>query len=135
MLNPEQIVEFAESLKSPVLKSEDDEAISSSVSGSLGGQLSRSSSGRRHLKRSGSGASLSRGSFNREKFVNDMSFTSPEDERRGSAPAQAQTEPMELEPVEYVEMGDDVYLPYVDRAAEVAELLAHPSNVRFSCDY
>ena len=133
MLNPEQIVEFAESLKSPVLRSEDEEGFSSSIPGSVRGRLSRSSSGRRHLKRSGSGASLNRGSFNRDKFANDMSFTSPEDERRASAPARSQTEPMELEPVEYVEMGDDVYLPYVDRATEVAELLNHPSNVSLLC--
>lgn len=132
MLSPEQVVEIAESLKSPVMKSEDDDALSTSASSSFGGRLSRSSSGRRHLQRSGSGASLNRGSFNRDKFASEMSFTTPEDERRGSAPIQSQAEPMELEPVEYVEMGDDVFLPYVDRPSEVAELFEHPSNVSVS---
>jgi hypothetical protein len=134
MLSPEQVVEIAESLKSPVLKSEDDDAMFTSASSSFGGRLSRSSSGRRNLQRSGSGASLNRGSFNRDKFVSDMSFTSSQDERRESSEIQAQSEPMELEPIEYVEMGDDVFLPYVDRPTEVAELFEHPSNVSTSPD-
>lgn len=58
-----------------------------------------------------------------------MSFTTPEDERRASGQAQTQAEPLELEPMEYVEMQDDVFLPYVDRPTEVDELLEHPSNV------
>jgi hypothetical protein len=41
---------------------------------------------------------------------------------------------MELEPVEYVEMNEDVLLPYVDRPSEVAELVAQPSNVSRAVD-
>lgn len=129
MLSPEQVVEIAEGLKSPVLRSDDDEGFSSSFSPSTGGRLSRSNSGRRVHQRSGSGASLNRGSFNKGKFLSEMSFTTPEDERRASVPAQAPAEPLELEPMEYVEMQDDVFLPYVDRPTEVDELLEHPSNV------
>lgn len=132
MLSPEQVVEIAESLKSPVLKSEEDDAFSTSFSSSLGGRLSRSSSGRRNHQRSGSGPSLNRGgSFNRGKFASDLSFTTPEDERRASSSTPGQQEPLELEPMEYVEMNDDVFLPYVDRPAEVDELLDQPSNVSF----
>lgn len=36
--------------------------------------------------------------------------------------------PVALEPVEYVQLDDDTLLPYVDRPAEVTELLKHPSN-------
>ncbi|WVQ76109.1 hypothetical protein IAR50_005751 [Cryptococcus sp. DSM 104548] len=39
-------------------------------------------------------------------------------------------EQAELEPVEYVQMEEDVLLPFVDRASEVADLIAHPSNVK-----
>jgi hypothetical protein len=54
-------------------------------------------------------------------------------DRRGSdvslASKAAGGEGTELEPVEYVEMNDDVLLPYVDRAAEVKELMEQASNV------
>ena len=36
--------------------------------------------------------------------------------------------PMALEPVEYVQLDDETLLPYVERPAEVSELLKHPSN-------
>ncbi|OXG12842.1 hypothetical protein C366_05661 [Cryptococcus neoformans Tu401-1] len=36
----------------------------------------------------------------------------------------------ELEPVEYVQMEDDVLLPFVDRCAEVRDLMSHPSNTK-----
>ena len=36
--------------------------------------------------------------------------------------------PLALEPVEYVQMDDDTLLPFVDRPAEVSELIEHPSN-------
>ena len=36
--------------------------------------------------------------------------------------------PLALEPVEYVQMEDDTLLPFVDRPAEVAELISHGSN-------
>jgi hypothetical protein len=39
-----------------------------------------------------------------------------------------QEPPLALEPVEYVQLDDDVLLPYVDRPVEVAELIAHPAN-------
>ena len=42
---------------------------------------------------------------------------------------QQQQPDLELEPVEYVEMNEDVLLPYVDRPSEVAELVEQPSNV------
>ncbi|KAJ9093928.1 hypothetical protein QFC19_008162 [Naganishia cerealis] len=127
MLSPEQVVEIAESLKSPIMKSDDDDAVFSS---SVGGRLSRNSSySRRNLKRSGSGGSLNKGSFNRGRFSGDLSFT-PHDEEVSAPPASvaAPPEPMELEPMEYVEMNEDVFLPYIDRPAEVAELLDLPSN-------
>lgn len=38
--------------------------------------------------------------------------------------------PAELEPVEYVQMEDDVLLPFVDRCAEVSDLMSHPSNTK-----
>lgn len=49
-------------------------------------------------------------------------------------PLQQQHQEMELEPVEYVEMNEDVLLPYVDRPSEVAELVAQPSNVSRAVD-
>ncbi|OCF37385.1 hypothetical protein I316_00506 [Kwoniella heveanensis BCC8398] len=36
--------------------------------------------------------------------------------------------PVALEPVEYVQMDEDVLLPFVERPAEVAELSNHPAN-------
>lgn len=36
--------------------------------------------------------------------------------------------PIALEPVEYVQLEDDVLLPFVDRPEEVAELIEHPNN-------
>ena len=36
--------------------------------------------------------------------------------------------PVALEPVEYVELDDDVLLPFVDRPEEVAQLIQHPAN-------
>ncbi|ODN82301.1 hypothetical protein L202_02580 [Cryptococcus amylolentus CBS 6039] len=36
----------------------------------------------------------------------------------------------ELEPVEYMQMEDDVLLPFIDRPSEVADLIAHPSNTK-----
>ncbi|KAJ9100504.1 hypothetical protein QFC21_003543 [Naganishia friedmannii] len=127
MLSPEQVVEIAQSLKSPVMKSDDDDA---GFPSSLGGRLSRNSSyTRRSLKRSGSGASLNKGSFNRGRFSGDLSFTPQDDEARAPpTPASVQPEPMELEPMDYLEMNDDVFLPYVDRPSEVAELLELPNN-------
>ncbi|KAJ9122271.1 hypothetical protein QFC22_001691 [Naganishia vaughanmartiniae] len=127
MLSPEQVVEIAEGLKSPVMKNDEEDAFFPS---SLGGKLSRNSSySRRNHKRSGSGASLNKGSFNRGRFSGDLSFT-PQDEevRAPPTPASAQVEPMELEPMDYLEMSDDCFLPYVDRPTEVAELLELPSS-------
>ena len=36
--------------------------------------------------------------------------------------------PVALEPVEYVQLDDDVLLPFVDRPEEVADLIEHPAN-------
>ena len=39
--------------------------------------------------------------------------------------------PLALEPVEYVQMNEDVLLPFVERPEEVEELLAHENNKRW----
>lgn len=44
------------------------------------------------------------------------------------ADSSPQDPPLALEPVEYVQLDDDVLLPYVDRPAEVAELIDHQAN-------
>ncbi|TYJ51404.1 hypothetical protein B9479_008026 [Cryptococcus floricola] len=36
----------------------------------------------------------------------------------------------ELEPVEYMQMEEDVLLPFIDRPSEVADLIVHPSNTK-----
>ena len=44
------------------------------------------------------------------------------------APQTPEIEPIALEPVEYVQMDEETLLPFVDRPAEVDELIIHPSN-------
>lgn len=66
-----------------------------------------------------SSTSMSRsGSMKRLRLDSDVSLAS-----------KALDDRTELEPVEYVEMNDDVLLPYVDRPSEVAELIEQPNNV------
>jgi hypothetical protein len=101
-LSPDQVVELAESLKSPVLAHEQEEEKQSS--------LSRSSSYRRRTAFGGQGA-------------HDAAAQQQQREKDKAA------EQLELEPVEYVEMQDDVLLPFVDRPAEVAELFENAYNV------
>jgi len=49
----------------------------------------------------------------------------------GMATDEAKAPPIALEPVEYVQMDDDVRLPFVEREEEVAELLAHENNKKW----
>ncbi|WVQ97991.1 hypothetical protein IAU59_005111 [Kwoniella sp. CBS 9459] len=62
-------------------------------------------------------------------------FKGAELKRRKSAGAssrpgtkEAEKPPVALEPVEYVQMDEDVLLPYVERPAEIEELVNHPAN-------
>jgi hypothetical protein len=100
-LSPDQVVELAESLKSPVLAHDQEEEKQSS--------LSRSSSYRRRTAFGGQGA---------------YDAAAQQQQREKDKVA----EQLELEPVEYVEMQDDVLLPFVDRPAEVAELFENAYN-------
>ena len=104
-LSPEQVMMLVEGLRSPVLASSQNEHSLPRRAG-----LSRSSS-------------LARGtSFGRRE--SETSIVSK------TLDGQQQQQPdLELEPVEYVEMNEDVLLPYVDRPSEVAELVEQPSNV------
>ena len=86
---PEQVVELAQSLSSPVAMP---------AGGFKGAELKR---------RKSAGASFRRGS--------SVSPDKP---------------PLALEPVEYQQLDEVTLLPYVDRPAEVAELVGHPSNDR-----
>ncbi len=84
LLSPEEVVSFAESLRSPVLAQDDEDRPPS---------LSRSSSYRRR----GPGT------------VGGRAAPEPAHEQR----EEKIPEQLELEPVEYVEMQDDVLLPFV----------------------
>lgn len=98
-LTPDQVLELAEGLKSPVLAAQEHD-----------GLPARSLS------------SLSRNnSFTRGRRLGSDSGLSSKVNTRAE-------EPVELEPVEYVEMNDDVLLPYVNRPEEVAELISQPNN-------
>ncbi|ODN73643.1 hypothetical protein L198_08268 [Cryptococcus wingfieldii CBS 7118] len=48
----------------------------------------------------------------------------------GSFDGSPETPQAELEPVEYMQMEEDVLLPFIDRPSEVADLIAHPSNTK-----
>jgi len=52
----------------------------------------------------------------------------PANRRTQQEAAQPENPPVALEPVDYVQLDDETLLPFVDRPAEVAELLKHPSN-------
>lgn len=93
-MSPEEVVDIARSLMSPVVIPE---------GGFKGAELKR---------RKSAGAS----SYRRGSELSVSSSTSPE------------KPPLALEPVEYVQLDDDTLLPFVDRPAEVAELMAHASN-------
>lgn len=103
-LTPEQVLELVEGLKSPSLAPADKDAIVSPKKGSL----SRSNSMKDVFGRRGRSGS-------------DVSLTS-------KAGAKAEKDEA-LEPLEYVQMNDDVLLPYVDRPEEVEELLSQGGNV------
>jgi len=92
-LTPEEVVEVARGLSSPVAVPE---------GGFKGSDLKRrKSSGYSHRRNRSSGA---------------IEPDSPE------------KPPIALEPVDYVQLDDDTLLPFVDRPAEVKELLHYPSN-------
>lgn len=93
LMSPGEVVQLAESLKSPVLS---DNRLPS-------------------LSRSGS--------------YRDRNAAAAKDREREKR--QQKEEELALEPVEYVEMDDDVLLPFVDRPSEVAELIQQPGNVGF----
>lgn len=92
-LSPEEVVEVARSLSSPVMVPE--------------GGFKRS-----ELKRRKSAGSTFRRTPRTPEDPN-----SPDDQVS-----------IALEPVEYVQLDDDTLLPFVERPAEVAELLSHASN-------
>lgn len=106
-LSPEQVMMLVEGLRSPVLASSAQE----------GHSLPK----RQGLSRSNS---LARGSFGHGRRESDTSMGGGQQQQQ-----QQQQQELELEPVEYVEMNEDVLLPYVDRPSEVAELVEQPSNV------
>lgn len=93
-LSPGEVVNLAESLRSPILALDEEDRPPS---------LSRSSSYRRRGTTAFGG--------------------------RSPLESMQEQDQLELEPVEYVEMQDDVLLPFVDRPTEVAELFENPYNV------
>ena len=93
-MSPEEVVDIARSLMSPVVIPE---------GGFKGAELKRRKSAGATSSRRGSELSMS-------------STTSPE------------KPPLALEPVEYVQLDDETLLPFVDRPAEVLELISHSSN-------
>ncbi len=110
-LTPEEVVALAEMIRSPVLAATDSDEENGKPS-----SLSRSSS----FKRTGS--------MKRPRTTSTASYKAKMD---AQAEAEKQKQ-LELEPVEYVEMNDDVLLPFVDRPTEVAELIQSSQNV--SCE-
>ena len=108
-LSPDQVMELVQGLRSPVLATHQDEIPPASTP-----------------KRSGLSRSSSLARIRAESEVSNVSRAL--DEGKAGAGGEA-AGGLELEPVEYVEMNDDVLLPFVDRVAEVAELVEQPSNV------
>ncbi len=113
-LSPHQVVDMADSLRSPILAHDtfDDDAPPTS--------LSRSSSYRKPRSAT---------TFSAAKQSEYTLQQQQQDEKDRLA------EQLELEPVDYVEMHDDVLLPYVERPAEVAELFEVPYNVSVYYDF
>lgn len=106
---PDEVLDMARSLASPVL-------MPTGLSAPKGADLKR---------RKSAGASLGRsyGSYTNPGLSLSSSVSSthsPSPEKQSAA----------LEPVEYVQLDDETLLPYVDRASEVKELMAHPGNVK-----
>ena len=108
-LSPDQVMELVQGLRSPVLATHQDEIPPASTP-----------------KRSGLSRSSSLARIRAESEISNVSRALDEGKTGPSGDAAGG---LELEPVEYVEMNDDVLLPFVDRVAEVAELVEQPSNV------
>jgi hypothetical protein len=104
-MTPEEVVEVARSLSSPVLLPE---------GGFKGAELKRRKSAGAGGSRRAMGLGMSMSSIGSSTPVSTS--TSPE------------VPPIALEPVEYVQMDEDTLLPFVDRPAEVSELIKHHSN-------
>jgi hypothetical protein len=66
------------------------------------------------------------------KSLNSPTMDAPPNLQRrkslGASSKKVQEEIQSLEPVEYVQLDEDTLLPFVDRPAEVLELMQHPSN-------
>lgn len=68
------------------------------------------------------------GGFKRSELKRRKSAGPSSRRNRENPQTPEEAAPVALEPVEYVQLDDDTLLPFVDRPAEVVELLNHPSN-------
>ncbi|WVQ83386.1 hypothetical protein IAT38_005527 [Cryptococcus sp. DSM 104549] len=110
VLSPSEVVDIARSLNSPVMMPQ---------GGFNGAELKRRKSAGSVLSRSAGAGSLG------SSFGGGGSLG-----LSGSLDRSPERPPVALEPVEYVQMEDDILLPFVDRCDEVLELMAHPANAK-----